>query len=121
MATRPRSISRRRINHARWRRLAVELLEPRTLMSGLGNNPGTSDERPDPNGGDGDVDAPNLGSPPDTMGAVGPGQIVEMLNTGYTVYDKTTRQPLGPTISLDNFWDPALASGTPSGISPPTA
>jgi hypothetical protein len=25
--------------------------------------------------------------PPDTMGGVGPGQIVEMLNSGYTVYD----------------------------------
>ncbi len=48
-------------------------------------------------------------TPPDTMGAVGPNHIVEMLNNGYAVYDKTTGAPL-QSISLDQFW---LAAGLP--------
>ncbi len=48
--------------------------------------------------------------PPDTMGAVGPNHIVELLNNGYTVYDKTTGVPLQST-TLDDFW---LSAGIPS-------
>lgn len=41
--------------------------------------------------------------PPDTMGAVGPNHIVELLNGRYAVYDKTNGNPLAG-ISLNQFW-----------------
>jgi hypothetical protein len=41
--------------------------------------------------------------PPDTMGAVGRDHVVEMLNSGFAVYDKETGAPL-VTKTLDAFW-----------------
>jgi hypothetical protein len=43
---------------------------------------------------------------PDSMGAVGPDHIVEMLNGVYTVYDKATGQQL-QRMSLESFWTAA--------------
>ena len=48
--------------------------------------------------------------PPDTMGAVGPNHIVELLNGRYAVYDKTNGNPLAG-ISLNQFW-------TNAGVNP---
>ncbi|MCA9061879.1 MAG: PEP-CTERM sorting domain-containing protein [Planctomycetaceae bacterium] len=50
--------------------------------------------------------------PPDTMGAVGTGHIVEMLNGRYRVYDKSGN-PLTAGTSLNGFW--TAAGVTPSG------
>lgn len=44
--------------------------------------------------------------PPDTMGTVGRDHIVEILNSGFAVYDKDTGSPLGGK-SLDQFWSDA--------------
>jgi len=41
--------------------------------------------------------------PPDTMGAVGPSHIVEMINGNFEVFDKVTGTSL-ETRSLDSFW-----------------
>ncbi len=41
--------------------------------------------------------------PPDTMGAVGSGHIVELINGRYRVYDKATGSRLADS-SLDDFW-----------------
>jgi hypothetical protein len=41
--------------------------------------------------------------PPDTMGAVGPDYIVELINGRFDVYDKTTGNQVD-TSSLDGFW-----------------
>ena len=41
--------------------------------------------------------------PPDTMGAVGPDHIVEMINGNYEVFDKNTGASLDSR-SLDSFW-----------------
>ena len=48
-------------------------------------------------------------SPPDTMGAVGTSHVVEILNNGYAVYDKTTGMQLFSS-SLEQFW---IAAGIP--------
>lgn len=45
-------------------------------------------------------------NPPDSMGAVGPGHIVEILNGQYAVYDKATGNEL-TKVSLNDFWDAA--------------
>ncbi len=42
--------------------------------------------------------------PPDTMGAVGPSHIVELINGAYRVYDKSDGSVLAST-SLNSFWD----------------
>ena len=53
---------------------------------------------------------------PDTMGAVGPDHIVEMLNGVYTVYDKATGQQL-QRMNLNTFWSQAGRRG-PETLSP---
>lgn len=52
----------------------------------------------------------NFFYPPDTMGAVGQNQIVELINGGYTVFDKTTGAVIQRS-TLDQFW-------TNSGVTP---
>lgn len=42
--------------------------------------------------------------PPDTMGAVGPNHIVELINGAYRVYDKSTGSVLASS-SLNSFWN----------------
>jgi hypothetical protein len=49
--------------------------------------------------------------PPDTMGAVGPNHIVELINGRYSVYNKTTGANV-QTSTLDQFWTNAGASWT---------
>ena len=52
--------------------------------------------------------------PPDTMGAVGPSHIVEILNTGFTVYDKTGAL-VSAQVSLQAFWSSlGTAAGEPA-------
>ena len=46
--------------------------------------------------------------PPDTMGTVGPGHIVEMINGRYRVYDKSNGN-LQQNVSLNTFWANANA------------
>ncbi len=41
--------------------------------------------------------------PPDTMGAVGPNDVVEFINTGFTIFDRTG-VVLNPQITLQAFW-----------------
>ncbi len=81
------------------RTYCVETLEPRTLLAsvGIGFTGGS---------GPGFV-------PPDTMGAVGPNDIVEIINGRYAVYDKSGN--LETSMSLDQFWTSAGVS--PSGFS----
>jgi hypothetical protein len=50
--------------------------------------------------------------PPDTMGAVGPNQIVELINGRYSVYDKSSGNRLDSK-SLNDFW--TAAGATPGG------
>jgi hypothetical protein len=52
--------------------------------------------------------------PPDTMGAVGPSSIVELINGRYAVYDKSAGA-LVQTSTLDQFWKNAGAD--PKGFS----
>ncbi|MEZ5941629.1 MAG: right-handed parallel beta-helix repeat-containing protein [Planctomycetaceae bacterium] len=47
--------------------------------------------------------------PPDTMGAVGPNHIVELLNDAFSIYDKTTGTLLQRTLD-ETFWTNAGAS-----------
>ena len=49
--------------------------------------------------------------PPDTMGAVGPNHIVELINGDYAVYAKSTGNLIGSRITLDLFWQNALDNG----------
>ena len=44
-----------------------------------------------------------FGFPPDTMGSVGPNHIVELINTAYAIYDKTTGAVI-TRISDEQFW-----------------
>lgn len=64
----------------------------------------------------GDYDTRLLGRgliPPDTMGAVGDTQFVQMINGGFAVFDKKTGKPLG--VSADNgFWN-QLGQGATGG------
>ncbi len=55
--------------------------------------------------------------PPDTMGAVGPNHIVELINGQYAVYDKTTG---GSIVSspLDSFWSAAGPAPTGTAFDP---
>ncbi len=53
--------------------------------------------------------------PPDTMGAVGPGHIVEMVNGRFDVYSKTTGNQVF-TRSLDDFWTSVVGLSIPSGF-----
>jgi len=46
--------------------------------------------------------------PPDTMGAVGPSHVAELINGRFAVYDKTGVQSVG--ISLNTFWSNAGVS-----------
>ena len=48
--------------------------------------------------------------PPDTMGAVGLNEVVEMINGAFAVYDKTTGALIS-RVDLDTFW---LSAGLPS-------
>src|ERR1700676_1307320 len=50
--------------------------------------------------------------PPDSDGAVGPGQFVELVNGVYRVYDKTGT--VLQQLSLDQFW--SSAGATPQGF-----
>lgn len=102
--------------------------QPRPSLGrfGMGGDPVRGDihaegEAPPPAGGDHDEDSPNLGIsfggyaqnngwiPPDTMGAVGPNDIVEILNNGVTITSRSgvvqtglkglrTSSPLTPPI-----------------------
>lgn len=136
-AFRKHHVKRRRCA-PRWRRLTVEQFEPRMLLSGtpqvisqidadragievaddgfistlgavqiinLVNPVGNTVEN-----GEGEAGSVGVGVP-DTMGAVGPNAIVEMLNTTYAVYDKSSRQCVSPAeVSLTRFWNTALAT-----------
>lgn len=51
----------------------------------------------------------NFSIPPDTMGAVGPDHIVELINGRYTVFDKTSGTRVQRS-SLDSFWTSAGVS-----------
>ena len=76
---------------------SVETLEPRHLLATIGTGFTAGS-------GPGFV-------PPDTMGAVGPDAIVELINGRFAVYDKTGAQQTAST--LDQFW---IAAGvTPTG------
>lgn len=55
--------------------------------------------------------------PPDTMGAVGPNHIVELVNGRYRVYDKSTGSVIADS-SLDSFWTSAGASPTNYAFDP---
>lgn len=48
--------------------------------------------------------------PPDTMGAVGPTAFVELINNGYSVYDKSSSTVL-QTSTLNQFWNDAGVKG----------
>src|SRR5262249_7044261 len=50
--------------------------------------------------------------PPDTMGAVGPNHIVELINGRYSVYRKTDGQRV-QTSTLDDFWTNAGVTFNP--------
>ncbi len=53
-------------------------------------------------------------APPDTNAAVGNTQVVETVNIGYAVFDKTTGSPTAGPISLNNLWsgvDTSCANG----------
>lgn len=52
--------------------------------------------------------------PPDTMGAVGPDHIVEMINGRFDVYDKTTGNEVF-TRSLNAFWTNVVGLTIPAG------
>jgi hypothetical protein len=52
--------------------------------------------------------------PPDTMGAVGPDNIVEMINGRFKIYNKTTGAPEF-SISLDGFWTTVVGLTIMSG------
>src|SRR5712692_5409431 len=51
--------------------------------------------------------------PPDTMGAIGPNDFVELLNGRYAVYDRTGTLVQG--LTQDNFWR-AAGLTIPSGF-----
>ncbi len=56
--------------------------------------------------------------PPDTEGAVGPNDFVELINGRYSVYDKSTGTRL-QTSTLDEFWNNAgITSLNPTTIDP---
>ena len=46
--------------------------------------------------------------PPDTMGAVGPDHVAELINTSFAVYDKTGA--LQSRVRLPDFWENAFAN-----------
>lgn len=50
-------------------------------------------------------------APPDTMGAVGPNHIVEFINGGYQIYDKTGAA-IGSLKTDTQFWSAAGISGS---------
>jgi hypothetical protein len=93
---------------------AMDVLQAINLKNAAvanGGDDGGKDE-----GDDEEVNDSTGTGPPDTMGGVGPGQIVEMLNSGYTVYDKATRKIVAPTISLGKFWNAALARASANEV-----
>lgn len=54
--------------------------------------------------------------PPDTMGAVGPNHVAEILNTGFQVFDRNGLV-VAPQISLQSFWSAlGTAPGQPASI-----
>ena len=54
--------------------------------------------------------------PPDTMGAVGPNHVVELINTSFAVYNKVGT--LQSRVSLNNFWDTAFSNAGNPGFVP---
>jgi hypothetical protein len=50
--------------------------------------------------------------PPDSMGAVGPNNLVETLNGYFAVYDKSGKQDMVHSGSLDSFWASVLINNT---------
>ena len=52
--------------------------------------------------------------PPDTMGAVGPNHIVEMINGSFKIYNKTTGAVIS-SFSLNDFWTSVVGLSIPSG------
>lgn len=55
--------------------------------------------------------------PPDTMGAVGPSHIAEIINSSFAVYDKTGALQ-GSRVLLDSFWNTAFANAGNSAFVP---
>jgi VCBS repeat-containing protein len=49
--------------------------------------------------------------PPDSMGATGPTQVMEMTNAANSIYDKVTGQLVQPRQSPTSFWNAALPTG----------
>lgn len=52
--------------------------------------------------------------PPDTMGAVGTSQYVQLINGSFSVYSKATGALLAPRITDSNFWT-SIGGGTTGG------
>jgi len=58
----------------------------------------------------------NTVAPPDTDGAIGPNHAVELLNNGFTVYDKSGGV-VSPPISFQAFWSSlGTAAGQPASV-----
>src|SRR5215831_15241231 len=96
-----RSRNRGRMSSARAARRIVPAVEPceeRTLLSlSVGTNFSATG-------------FPNSGFiPPDTQGAAGPTQLVEIINGAFAVYSKTGT--LMSRTTLDSFFNTALAAG----------
>jgi PEP-CTERM motif len=67
--------------------------------------------------GTSDYDSRALGSaliPPDTMGAVGTTQYVQLINGSFSVYSKATGALLAPRITDSNFWT-SIGGGATGG------
>ena len=67
--------------------------------------------------GTSDYDSRALGSaliPPDTMGAVGTTQYVQLINGSFSVYSKATGALLAPRITDSNFWS-SIGGGATGG------
>jgi hypothetical protein len=58
-------------------------------------------------------------APPDTMGDVGSTQIVQFINGGFAVYNKSTGAMIGSAISDRTFWSNAGISTSFGGVSDP--
>jgi Ca2+-binding RTX toxin-like protein len=73
------------------------------LIGGIGNDVLKGDGRSLSSGVDFTATTFNGSIPPDTMGAVGPSHVVELINGSYAVFDKTTGAQVDRS-SLNNFW-----------------
>jgi hypothetical protein len=91
--------------------LVVERLEERALLAVL---------VPENFTGNTLTDAVNLGdgvfAPPDTMGAVGPNQVVQLTNGVFAVYDKTTGALVGSKTTDTTFWTSKVGLSFSGGL-----